>query len=139
MSYTKNTWENGDIITAAKMNNIENGIEAASYDAILYIYHAPNSNEDYAITIQSGSYAALKEKLMNKKPPVILCLVWDELTNVRTATTVTAVYTCPTESDPNNDFVFVAKMPTQNNFGTYTLEWIRITMSWTSADVVTIW
>ena len=30
MSYTKNTWANGDVITAEKMNNIENGLEAAA-------------------------------------------------------------------------------------------------------------
>ena len=30
MSYVKNTWQTGDVITASKMNNIENGIEAAS-------------------------------------------------------------------------------------------------------------
>ena len=28
MSYTKTTWETGDVITAEKLNNIENGIEA---------------------------------------------------------------------------------------------------------------
>ena len=27
MSYTKTTWANGDVITAQKMNNIQNGIE----------------------------------------------------------------------------------------------------------------
>lgn len=30
MSYTKQTWDTGDLITAAKMNHIEDGIEAAS-------------------------------------------------------------------------------------------------------------
>lgn len=30
MSYTKHTWTNGETITAAKLNNIENGIEAAT-------------------------------------------------------------------------------------------------------------
>lgn len=29
MSYNKTTWETGDIITAAKLNNMENGIAAA--------------------------------------------------------------------------------------------------------------
>lgn len=138
MSYTKNTWENGDIITAAKMNNIENGIAAASYDAILYIYH-PNKSADYTVTIQSGTYAALKEKLMNKIPPVILCLVWNEQTSVRAATTATTVYSHPSESDPNNNFTFVVKMPTTSVGGTYASEWSRITLSWTSADVVTVW
>jgi len=27
MAYEKHTWVNGEIITASKMNNIENGIE----------------------------------------------------------------------------------------------------------------
>lgn len=30
MSYTKTTWTKGDVITAEKLNKIENGIEAAS-------------------------------------------------------------------------------------------------------------
>lgn len=30
MSYTPNTWQDGDIITAAKLNNIEGGIENAN-------------------------------------------------------------------------------------------------------------
>lgn len=30
MSYDKNTWAKGDVITAAKLNNMENGIESAS-------------------------------------------------------------------------------------------------------------
>lgn len=28
MSYTKTTWSNGDVISAAKLNNAEGGIEA---------------------------------------------------------------------------------------------------------------
>lgn len=30
MSYTKHTWSDGELVTAAKMNNIENGIEEAA-------------------------------------------------------------------------------------------------------------
>ena len=30
MAYTKQTWENGDVITAEKLNHIESGIEEAS-------------------------------------------------------------------------------------------------------------
>ena len=30
MSYTPQTWENGDIITAAKLNNIESGVQSVS-------------------------------------------------------------------------------------------------------------
>ena len=30
MAYEKNTWQAGDTITSAKLNNVETGIEAAS-------------------------------------------------------------------------------------------------------------
>ena len=30
MSYTKNTWKSGDTVTSAKLNNMEEGIAAAS-------------------------------------------------------------------------------------------------------------
>lgn len=36
MAYVKTTWETGDVITAAKLNNMEGGIEAAS-DAAFYV------------------------------------------------------------------------------------------------------
>lgn len=37
MSYEKTTWQNGDTITAEKLNNIEEGIEEAK-DGVFYIY-----------------------------------------------------------------------------------------------------
>lgn len=30
MAYTKNTWNDGDVITKEKMNNLENGVETAN-------------------------------------------------------------------------------------------------------------
>lgn len=36
MSYTKSEWQKGDVITSAKLNNIENGISAIS-DAVTSI------------------------------------------------------------------------------------------------------
>ena len=38
MSYEKNTWANGDVITAQKLNNIEQGIEVATNSGVLPIY-----------------------------------------------------------------------------------------------------
>lgn len=35
MSYTPNTWESGDVITSAKLNNIEQGIANAGSGGIL--------------------------------------------------------------------------------------------------------
>lgn len=47
MSYTKQTWANGDIITAAKLNHIEDGIEAVETEL----------TDDYART--DGSYEGM--------------------------------------------------------------------------------
>ena len=38
MSYTKTTWSDGDVITAEKLNNIENGVESASSGSILVVH-----------------------------------------------------------------------------------------------------
>ncbi len=48
MSYTPTTWATGDTITAAKLNNIEDGIANAGggWDAIIRLTHAENSGYD---------------------------------------------------------------------------------------------
>lgn len=53
MSYTKHTWTDGELVTAAKMNNIENGIEEASSGGsggggVLVVHATPS---DDAITL----------------------------------------------------------------------------------------
>lgn len=37
MSYEKTTWQDGDIITAEKLNNIENGVKEISENTSIYI------------------------------------------------------------------------------------------------------
>lgn len=84
MAYVEHEWVNGETITAAKLNNIEEGItEAAqsgggglSADAVIHLEHANNSDQDgYASltpTIVSGTYAELKAKLYDGGCPYIL-------------------------------------------------------------------
>ena len=83
MSYTPHTWVNNETITAAKLNNIEEGITEAAqsgggigYDAVIRLTHANNSNEDSANnltpSIVSGTFASLKSKLSNGGVPNIL-------------------------------------------------------------------
>lgn len=84
MSYEQHEWVNGETITAAKMNNIEEGIaEAAqsgggglSADAIIHLEHANNSNEDSSAnltaTIVSGTFADLYAKMADGGSPYIL-------------------------------------------------------------------
>lgn len=35
MSYEKNTWQTGDVVTAEKLNRMEEGIDAASYNPVI--------------------------------------------------------------------------------------------------------
>ena len=53
MSYTKQTWANGDIITAAKLNHMEDGIAGVEADAKSAIADDFSTSTDYA----AGDYA----------------------------------------------------------------------------------
>lgn len=78
MSYTPNTWATGDTITAAKLNNIENGIANAGvgWDAIIRLTHADNSGlDDYTNltpSIIEGTFADLNAKIQSGGFPCIL-------------------------------------------------------------------
>lgn len=83
MSYEQHEWTNGETITAAKLNNIEEGItEAAqgggglSADAVIHLEHANNSDDDNSAsltpTIVSGTFAELKAKINDGGCPYIL-------------------------------------------------------------------
>ena len=61
MSYTKTVWRDGDVITAAKMNKIEDGIEQSSggddIDSTIIVDLGDLSDydgEDLEFTIQTG-------------------------------------------------------------------------------------
>ncbi len=47
MAYTKQTWANGDVITAEKLNHMEDGIESAV--PAMFIITLEQSDEDYTI------------------------------------------------------------------------------------------
>lgn len=81
MSYSKNTWANGDVITAAKMNNIENGIAAAEesgggYDLIIendwensrFISFSSESDQANLLVLRKGNFLDLEDKLTNGEP-----------------------------------------------------------------------
>lgn len=57
MSYTKNTWATGDVITAEKLNNIENGIENLNTDFIIDITFSNsqlNANKNFSDIVQAN-------------------------------------------------------------------------------------
>ena len=85
MSYTAHTWTNGETITAAKMNNIENGVAnaGANYDVIIQIensagelYLAPNLElGGESATLVKGNYASLLSKVQGGDcPSGVVCM-----------------------------------------------------------------
>lgn len=60
MAYEKNTWANGDVITANKLNNIENGINSScmfiqmSFDETKQIYTSDVLFEDVVAAFMDG-------------------------------------------------------------------------------------
>lgn len=72
MSYTKQTWATGDIITASKLNHIEDGIENSDYDLIIATkgvgYYDFSSLLVSDIEIVRGDILDLEDKLDNGEP-----------------------------------------------------------------------
>lgn len=142
LSYTRHTWVDDESITYQKLNNIEDGVEEAAesgggYDAEISIYHSDNSSDDYELTILSGSYNDLKEKLYNNEPPVVLAKIWDELSHYKGATTMISIYSYPRVEYPSNSFVFTVKMPS-SSASSHT-SWFGLPIEWTSNDELQIW
>lgn len=135
MAYTPTTWVTGDTITATKLNKLEQGVSNAGgggYDAEIRIYHDNNSNHDYECTIVSGSFASLYAMLQDNISPIVLVRMWDEMNNIKSATTAAPIY-----SYTSNAIAFALKVPYQNSLGTYSNEWRSMIFSWSSSDVVT--
>lgn len=123
------------LVAEGLVREIEGG-GGGGYDAVLSIYHDEYSDHDYVITIESGSYADIKEKTMANEPPVILAKVWDVLAGYRGATTMTAIYLYPSSAEPTIDFVFTVKMPS-TAASTHTAWW-GLEISWNSNDEVSV-
>ena len=105
MSYTPHTWVNNETITAAKLNNIEDGVQEAAqsggggYDAEFTIYHSNNSSDPYVLTRVSGDFATLKAMYDNGSAPIFLVRVNDNMGYTWGATTTVALY------DYSNNFI----------------------------------
>ena len=66
MSYEKNTWQNGDIITAEKLNNIETGVADSPFFVAASIY-----DEDAGKSHLNKTAAEIKAALDNGKLLII--------------------------------------------------------------------
>lgn len=81
MTYTRHTWQTGDVVSVARLNNIEDGVEELSesgggYDAVIRLVHADNSGPDSTSnltpSIFEGTFEQLHDKLLNGMYPCIL-------------------------------------------------------------------
>lgn len=59
MSYTKNTWNTGDTVTAEKLNNLENGVVNAGALKVVISY-----DETTSVETLSETFLTIKEAVM---------------------------------------------------------------------------
>ena len=79
MSYTTQTWANGDTITAEKLNHMESGIKDSwEFDAIISALFPIGSADPVEFTIEKGSYSALESIVLEKKNPAIMLKLANE-------------------------------------------------------------
>lgn len=72
MTYVKQTWTTGDVITAEKLNNIEDGIESADEGISPYFKIIGTPNEDGTAITLDKTYAEIAQALANGKCPTII-------------------------------------------------------------------
>ena len=136
MSYTPHTWVDNETITAAKLNNIEDGVQEAAqsgggYDAEIKIYHSNNSADDYELTILSGSYASLRALLSNNVAPVVLVRVYDAMNYYVGATTNVYFYN---DGTGNSNMILFVKASRQTT-GTFSYDWwVMNYLVWSTED-----
>lgn len=133
MAYIPNTWVVGDVITADKLNALEQAVadnsQKSSYDAEITIYHDGNSSHEYEFTIVSGSYAELYEMLSNNKVPSVLVRVFDDFAAVHAATPLVSFYGWTDEG-----ITFFIKASKAVSTGTYINEWYTWSYLWWSNE-----
>lgn len=133
MAYIPNTWVVGDVITADKLNSLEQAVadnsQKSSYDAEIIMYHDSNSSHAYEFTIVSGSYAELYEMLSNNKVPSVLVRIFDDFAVVHAATPLVSFYSWNDEG-----ITFFIKAPTTVSTGTYNNEWYTWSYLWWSNE-----
>lgn len=134
MAYTPTTWTTGDTITATKLNKLENGVAnagGASWDAVIRLTHANNSNADAPASltpsIVEGTFSDLSSKISNGECPIILVEYTHPWGYRFAAPMAYIIYSSP--STISLDIAGYSLMTT--NFISYG------TLSWTSSDNLT--
>ena len=130
MSYTPHTWTVGDVITAERLNALEQAVAGASgYDAEVYIYHSGSTADSYVGTIVSGDFATLSAMIADDTPPNILVRLWDELIINKFSHSAVAIYYA------GNDYInFDAGYMTAYGFEAFS----RVAFTWNSDDTLEV-
>ena len=131
MSYAPHTWTVGDVITAERLNALEQGVASGGggYDAEVYIYHGGSSSDSYTGTIVSGDFASLSAMIADDTPPNILVRFWDEYAYVKFSMSAVAIYYA------GNSYInFDAGYMTAYGFSTNS----RVAFTWTSSDIIEV-
>ena len=142
MAYQKQTWQNGERVVASKLNHMEDGIAEMSqggsggneYDAVVYLYHIPNSGVPYEITIEKGNFSTLMSLLNSAIPPRILVKCWDRLSHWYFTTSLVAIY-----SWNGSAIDFRVKAPTYDTGSSALNDVVHgLGLVWSSDDTITV-
>lgn len=126
MAYTPHEWETGDVITATKLNELEQAVAGGGgYDAEVSIYFGQGSSDPMVGTIIKGDYATLLSMLNEKKAPNVLVRIWNDATHYAAASDAVYVYSFNEEK-----IVFNVYLPVSGAGSFYTFVW-------DSSDVLT--
>ena len=71
MAYEKQNWKTGDVVTSAKLNNMENGIADNSYDLVFFGHsNSISAMSDWTVAdiTVTGSIEAAEQKMLSGKP-----------------------------------------------------------------------
>lgn len=86
MAYSKQTWTNGDVITAEKLNHMEDGIAAGGGAVFDFRLKGTTDFQEGTYTLEAvgPSFADLEAKATNDEPIIALCTFVDPSTGFYT-------------------------------------------------------
>lgn len=77
MAYNKTTWQSGDVVTSAKLNNMESGIANAGTGFDCIIKSDMETFADATLTLIAGDFASAAAKLTADTPILSCVLITD--------------------------------------------------------------
>lgn len=127
MSYNKTTWQNGDVITADKLNHMEDGIDSQPFIVLVGVY-TYDPDEGFVSYHMLTPLADFKQAVADSKT-ILLNLVDEDSNN---ETLGTFIYGGKIEWEGTPYYIFArsgfSKYDTQQPMGVY-MTYIRISMN----------